>query len=315
MPHEITGTAPQLQKVLEKAKRAARSGARVLLTGETGTGKELLARRIHAQSRAASGPFVAVNCAGLSAALLESALFGHVKGAFTTAHRTHEVLAAAARGGTLFLDEVSELPFETQAKLLRFVETGEFCKVGATQTETSDARIICASNVSLESAAGQGAFREDLYYRLAVVTLCLPPLRERRGDILPLALRFLCDLSAREGKAFADIDKQAQDALCAHDWPGNIRALQNAVHAAVALHDGETLTRDMLDLPQGESAPISILREAARPQPLARVQEAAIEAALEYCGGNIPKAARLLEVSPSTLYRRLTPEAAKTASS
>lgn len=315
MPHDITGAAPQLQEALEKAKRAAASGVRVLLAGETGTGKELLARFIHAHSKVACGPFVAVNCAGLSAELLESALFGHVKGAFTTAHRTHEGLAAAARGGTLFLDEVSELSQETQAKLLRFAETGEFRKLGATQTEFSNARIVSASNMPLESAARRGLFREDLYYRLAVVTLRLPALRDRRGDIVPLARRFLRDIAAQEGKAFASIDKQAQDALCAHDWPGNVRALRNAIHAAVALHDGETLTLAMLDLPKGDGRQMDILREAAKPQPLWRVQEAAIEAALEYCGGNIPKAARLLEVSPSTLYRRLTGETAKTASS
>lgn len=314
MEHAMTGSAPQLQKVLEKAKRAAPSCARVLVTGETGTGKEMLARFIHAQSKVASGPFVAVNCAGLSAALLESELFGHVKGAFTTAHRTHEGLASAARGGTLFLDEVSELPCETQAKLLRFAETGEFRKVGAAKTEISDARIVCASNISLENAVRRGAFREDLYHRLAVVTLCLPPLRERRGDIVPLALRFLRDISAREGKRFTAIEADAQEALQGFDWPGNIRGLQNAVHAAIALHDGETLTRAMLDLPKGEAAQMETLRQAARPQPLWRVQQAAIEAALEYCGGNIPKAARLLEVSPSTLYRRLTDESAKISS-
>lgn len=305
MDQSITGSAPALVKTLEKAKRAAKSGARVLVTGETGTGKEMLARLLHRESARAKGPFVAVNCAGLSAALLESELFGHVKGAFTTAHRTHEGLASAAQNGTLFLDEVSELPKDTQAKLLRFVETGEYRKVGGLKTERSNARIVCASNIALDAAVRRGVFREDLCFRLAVVTLHLPPLRARREDIPALALRFLHDTAQSEGKAFRNISQDARDALQAHDWPGNVRALQNAIHAAVALHEGETLVLSMLDLPKGEGRQMNILREAAKPQPLWRVQEAAIESAIEYCGGNIPRAARLLEVSPSTLYRRL----------
>ena len=299
MDCNMIGQSPLLIGALERADKAANSAARVLVTGETGTGKEMLARRIHAGSKRAMKPFVALNCASLSPELMESELFGHVKGAFTTALRDHGGLVAQADGGTLFLDEIAEMAPALQAKLLRFNETGEYRRLGEASVRRADVRVIAATHRDLRG----GDFRDDLYFRLAVVTIAMPPLRMRAADIPLLAAHFLANIAAQEKRAPMRLDDAALAALQRHSWPGNIRELHNTLYSAAVMHDGDMLTPAMLALPMiGES--MKLMRDAAKPQPLWRVEQAAIDAAIDYCGGNIPHAARLLEVSPSTLYRR-----------
>lgn len=309
---EIIGDSTAFREVLDRATRMASSTARVLITGETGTGKENIAALLHHQSPRVNMPFVAVNCAALPAALLESELFGHVKGAFTAAHCTHEGLVAAASGGTLFLDEIAELELPLQAKLLRFLETGAFRKVGATETEQSNVRILSATHSNLKQLVAQNLFREDLYYRLSVLTLDMPPLRARKSDIPLLALHFIKRFAAAEGKQFVALEDEAAALLCRYPWPGNIREMQNALHQVVVLNAGSVVTADMLkdilcSADTGTAPPCNVIQltgGAAKPRALWQVEKEAIEATLHYCGGNIPRAAALLEISPSTLYRR-----------
>jgi two-component system repressor protein LuxO len=299
MNHPIIGQSPAFIAALAKADRAAASMARVMLTGETGTGKEVMARRIHAGSARAQKPFIALNCASLSPELMESELFGHVKGAFTTALRDHGGLVAQADGGTLFLDEIAEIAPALQAKLLRFIETGEYRRVGDAALRRADVRLMSATHRDLRAHD----FRDDLYYRLAVVTIEMPPLRLREEDIPLLAEFFLGNIAQQEKRSPMRPDSAALAALQRHDWPGNIRELHNLLYHAVVMNDGALLTPAMLALPPPVD-PMAMMREAAKPQPLWAVEQAAIDAAIRYCGGNIPHAARLLEVSPSTLYRR-----------
>lgn len=308
---ELIGESPAFREVLDRATRMAASTARVLITGETGTGKENIAALLHHQSARAHMPFVAVNCAALPAALIESELFGHAKGAFTGAAATHEGLVAAASGGTLFLDEIAELDLPLQAKLLRFLETGIFRKLGATETEQSNVRILSATHCDLKSRAARGEFREDLYYRLSVLTLDMPPLRTRHGDIPLLALHFIKQFAADEGKNFAALEDEAAQLLSRYPWPGNIREMQNALHQAVVLNAGPVVTAAMLqDIlhPAADTAANNIVPitggTADKPKPLWQAEKDAIDAALRYCSGNVPRAAALLEISPSTLYRR-----------
>jgi two-component system repressor protein LuxO len=297
---QLIGTSPVWNDTLALAQKAAQSRARLLLLGETGTGKDLLARHIHAQSPRAGQPFVALNCAALSPELLESELFGHARGAFTGAARAHDGLAAAAHGGTLFLDEIAELAPALQAKLLRFADSGEYRPVGSSQTLQADVRLIAATHQPLERRVAEGRFREDLYFRLSVLTIALPPLRERREDIAALARHFLALAGAEEGRNFTAISAEAEAALCARAFPGNVRELENLIRRAVVMHEGPVLEASQLPA----SRPSEPIRLAAAPRPLRLLEQEAIEAAIDYCGGNIPRAAALLEVAPSTLYRR-----------
>ncbi|MBP8219171.1 MAG: sigma-54-dependent Fis family transcriptional regulator, partial [Aeromonas sp.] len=261
---------------------------------------------------------VALNCAAIPKDLMESEIFGHVKGAYTGAVSERIGAAGRAHGGTLFMDEVCEMELELQSKLLRFLQTGCFQKVGSSVTEQVDVRIVCATNRDPLQEVAAGRFREDLYYRLHVIPLHLPPLRERGDDVLRIAEVFLQDFSREEAKRFQRFSEAARRALLGYPWPGNIRQLQNVIRQIVVLHDGTEVMFEML--PEALRVPPTVSREpapAAAPEvsaptldksavrPLSEVERAAILHAIEACQGNIPQASRLLEVSPSTLYRKL----------
>jgi DNA-binding NtrC family response regulator len=323
-----------MAEAIAQAKRAAASRITVLIEGESGVGKEVIARAIHAEGARSGKPFVTLNCGAIPAGLVESVLFGHERGAFTSAAERRPGRFREADGGTLFLDEVSELPAEIQVKLLRVLQDGEVDPVGSRRPLKVDFRLIAATNRSLADLVAGGRFREDLYYRLEVFPIRLPPLRERREDIPELARRFAARFAAEEGKAFIrGIAPAALDLLCGYDWPGNVRQLQNAVFRAVVLADGAVLGPD--EFPQlvacladrvGKNAPpvlpnaVSFDELRRRPAaagagagfddtgevlPLAEVEARMIRLALIRCRGRIGDAARRLGIGRSTLYRKL----------
>jgi transcriptional regulator with PAS, ATPase and Fis domain len=238
----ITGGSEAMKRIVAAAQKAASSKATVLLLGESGTGKELFARSIHEWSERRLKPFVAINCAGLAKELLESELFGHEKGAFTGAHQLKKGKLELAHGGTVFLDEIGDLALELQTKLLRVLQEREFERVGGTAPISVDLRVIAATNRNLEAAVKSGAFREELYHRLDVIALTLPPLRERKEDIPALANHFLERFSLEAKKQFSVIADDAREKLIAYNWPGNIRELANVIERAVVLGDGPQLT-------------------------------------------------------------------------
>jgi DNA-binding NtrC family response regulator len=243
----VGGESPKLREAIETAKKAASSRSTVLLLGESGAGKEVFARAIHNWSERKREPFIAINCVGLSRDLLESELFGHEKGSFTGAHQLKKGKMELAHGGTVFLDEVGDISAELQTKLLRFLQEREFERVGGTQPIHVDVRVIAATNRDLSSAIKEGRFREDLYYRLNVIAISLPPLRERREDIPGLAKYFLRRSAAETKKNFTRIEADAEAKLVAHEWPGNVRELANVIERAVVLGQGPEVTLD--DLP------------------------------------------------------------------
>ncbi|WP_337876732.1 sigma-54 dependent transcriptional regulator [Elioraea sp.] len=309
------GAAPAMQAVYRIIENAAASRATVFITGESGTGKELAAEAIHHLSPRRDKPFVALNCAAIPRELMESEVFGHVRGAFTGALADRAGAASEADGGTLFLDEVCELDLALQGKLLRFVQTGRFQRVGSPREGQVDVRFVCATNRDPLAEVRQGRFREDLYYRLHVIPLTLPPLRERGEDILRIAEAFLARFATEEGKRFRGLTPDAREALLAHAWPGNVRELENAIRTAVVLHDAELLDRAMLPpqvqggpaqraAPVPPPRPVEPMPEARLIRPLAEVEREAIERAIALCGGNIARAAAHLGVSPSTIYRK-----------
>jgi Nif-specific regulatory protein len=305
----IVGRAPALREALDRAARVAPTETTVLLTGESGTGKELVARAIHHASRRADGPFVAVNCAALPETLLESELFGHERGAFTGADRQRAGRFEQAAGGTLFLDEVGELSPAVQAKLLRVLQEREFQRLGGSATLPADVRVVTATNRDLARAVADGRFRPDLFYRLDVFTVHLPPLRERGDDVLLLADHYVRDLGARMGKGEPGLSRDARDALLAHRWPGNIRELANAVERALIVSDGGLITPLQLGLgPPAERA----ARDApgpdggpALPASLPEWERQMVVDALARAKGNKSRAARLLGLTRSQLYTRM----------
>jgi Nif-specific regulatory protein len=313
--HGLIGESAAMQRVLQRVERLARSDATVLLAGESGTGKELVARALHAGSARASGPFVAVNCAALSETLLESELFGHEKGAFTGAIAQKKGRVELAHRGTLFLDEVGELALPLQAKLLRVLQEREVERVGGTRPIRVDVRVVAASHRDLAAAVAAGGFREDLYYRLDVVTVRLPPLRERRADVPLLARWFLAELAAACKRPVHAISPAARRLLLAHSWPGNVRELRNAIEHAVVLGDGDTLLAE--DLPESvrEAAPAATPdaaggadgeREGAFHAELRARKKELIAAALAESAGNVTAAARQLGLHPNYLHRLMT---------
>ncbi|RKH18061.1 sigma-54-dependent Fis family transcriptional regulator [Corallococcus praedator] len=247
-PGGMVGTSPAMRDVFERVRKVASSAATVLVLGESGTGKELVARAVHAQSPRAEGPMVAVNCAAIPEGLLESELFGHEKGAFTGAQAAHAGLVEAAHGGTLFLDEIGELPAPAQARLLRMLQDGEVRRVGATRSRKVDVRILAATHRDLPRRVQEGLFRQDLYFRLRVVEIRLPPLRERGEDLPALAKHLLEKATRRLGRPPASLSPEALAAIAVHPWPGNVRELENALERAVILADGPLLTPDLLAL-------------------------------------------------------------------
>jgi two-component system repressor protein LuxO len=315
----------QLYRLLELA---AQSKASVFVTGESGTGKELCAEAIHRLSPRAKKPFIALNCAAMPKDLVESEIFGHVKGAFTGAVADREGAASRAQGGTLFFDEIGEMDIALQAKLLRFIQTGQFQKVGGSVTEKADVRFICATNRDPLSEIEAGRFREDLYYRLYVMPINLPPLRERGDDILVLARSFLTAYAQEEGRDFRAFSPEAERILLSYLWPGNVRQLQNFIRQAVLLNVGAVMTPEMLPPPLNGAAPTIAAVPSAQPMAvppiappapveapprrthpggrfsIAVMERELIDLALAEAEGNVAKAAELLDISPSTLYRK-----------
>jgi len=295
---EIIAGDSQMQAALDLVRTVAPTDSTTLITGETGTGKELIARAIHHWSGRASQAFVAVNCAALAESLLESELFGHEKGAFTGAVAQRRGRFELAHGGTLFLDEVGEMSPALQAKLLRVLQDGTLERVGGTKTVTVDVRVIAATNRDLQQMLVEKSFREDLYYRLSVFPITLPPLRERPADILPLAEHILRQVSRRLGKRITGFSTEAVSLLREYGWPGNIRELQNVVERAVILCQGEHVLPAHLNLMH--PAP-----PAGGPKTLKELEREAILAALAACQGNRREAAEQLGIGLRTLYARL----------
>jgi two-component system response regulator HydG len=305
---EIVGTSPIMKRVLDVVARVAESDATVLVTGESGTGKELVARALHDRSRRSGGPFVAVNCAAMPEGLLESELFGHVRGAFTDARGAKRGLFLEAHKGTLFLDEIGELPLALQPKLLRALEQRSVRPVGGNAEVGFDARIVAATNRDLESAVLEKRFREDLFYRINVVHIELPPLRARGSDVLALAQHFLNRFAQRTNKPIRGISSAVGQKLVAYAWPGNVRELQNCIERAVALARYDELTVD--DLPEKirDYKPNQVLVVADDPSelvPLEEVERRYILRVLDAVNGNKSSAARILGLDRTTLYRRL----------
>lgn len=320
------GDSPVMQATYRMIEDSAPSKASIFIIGESGTGKELCAEAIHAFSPRKDKEFVALNCAAIPANLIESEIFGHVKGAFTGATTDRKGAALTANGGTLFLDEICEMPLDLQAKLLRFIQTGEIVPVGSNTSLKVDVRFVCATNRIPAEEVAAGRFREDLYYRLHVVPVHLPPLRERSRDVVSIANQFLTRYSAEEDKNFSGLSESAEDRLMAHSWPGNVRELGNVIQSAVVLNNGPQLTAEMLrpilgGLPTRSMAPDLPNESPAKPNapiqdvfqmeesgvitPLAEVERKTIERAIALSDGKVHKAAKALGVNPSTLYRKL----------
>jgi formate hydrogenlyase transcriptional activator len=306
--NRIIGASEALQTVLARARKVAPTDSTVLIAGETGTGKELLARAIHMESRRAEGPFVSINCAAVPQTLIASELFGHERGAFTGALQRRHGRFERAAGGTLFLDEVGELPMETQVLLLRVLQEREFERIGGATPLPADVRVIAATNRDLRQAVEDERFRSDLYYRLAVFPLEMPPLRERAGDIRLLAEYFVRRCARMFGKTIRAIDSEALAQLGAYSWPGNVRELQNVIERSVIVCESETFTVDPGSLP-GEPPREIVLRDGwSVRSTLDEVQRDAILRALESCGWVIggPKgAAALLGLKRTTLQARM----------
>jgi two-component system response regulator HydG len=298
----------QLRTENKSLKREIRKRERsnVLILGDSGTGKELVARYIHELSERSEGPFFSINCGALPESLLESELFGHVKGSFTGAVRDKQGLFAAARGGTFFLDEIAETQPSTQVKLLRVLQEREALPVGGTEPVQVDVRVIAATNRDLDEAMRQGTFRSDLYYRLNVISMRLPPLRERREDIPVLAESFLHRIARDRVQSVKTLSQEALDAVMAYDWPGNVRELENALEHAVLLSAGDTVEGTALpDRVTSRKAQPLVAERAPHNPTLEAIERAYILWVLQAEGGNKTRAAEALGIDPSTLYRKL----------
>ncbi len=307
----IIGKSRPMQQVYELIQLAAPAKSNILILGESGTGKELVAKAIHHHSRRAQGPFVTVNSGSMPADLLESNLFGHVKGAFTGAISHKKGLFELANGGSIFFDEIGNIPIDTQSKLLRLIQEKEYMRLGGTETLKADVRIIAATNVDLEEQVNAGHFREDLYYRLNVITVTLPPLRKRTEDVPLLAQHFLAQYARENEKALGEISPQAMELLLDYQWPGNVRELENVVERAVVLSSGDVLDVDLLphSVRQAESAPLppSSLPSSgiSLKDAVSEYERQLIVKALQASGGVQKRAAELLQVKPTTLHEMM----------
>jgi len=302
----IIGKSPVMKSLLERTYMAASAEATVLIYGESGTGKEMIAGAIHYNSPRSDGPFIKINCAAISEGLLESELFGHEKGAFTGAIRKKDGRFSQADRGSLFLDEVSEMSLPMQAKLLRIIQEKEFSRVGGEEVLRSDARIIAATNKDLLGQVKQGDFREDLFYRLNVITLNMPPLRDRIEDIPLLADHFLKMLAEKNRKSIKGFTPQAMDSLIRHTWPGNVRELMNTIESGVVLSRSEYLTDE--DLPiilNGSQGPTSQEHVCFNNLPLDEIEKTTILNTLESLNGNKSETARKLGITRATLHKKL----------
>ncbi len=297
---ELVGAGPSMREVYRRIEKVAGTDVTVLVYGETGTGKELVAREIHRRSPRAAGPFVAVNCGAIPEGLMESELFGHVKGAFTGAVATRGGRFQAAAGGTLFLDEVGDMPPTLQVKLLRALQERAVVKVGDSRAEPVDIRVVAATNRVLEEEVRRGAFREDLYYRLNVVSIRLPPLRERGDDVVVLARWFLQQYAREFASRARGFAPAALAAMRKYRWPGNIRELENRVKKAAVLSDGPLVTAEDIDLRPDDLEPAMPLTQA-----LEEYRKRYINEVLERNGGNRTKTAKDLDVDPRTVFRHL----------
>jgi DNA-binding NtrC family response regulator len=301
------GKAKRFLEVLRLAEHVAPTDSTVLIGGESGTGKEVIARYIHNLSTRNDGPFMSINCGALPENLLESELFGHVKGSFTGAVRDKQGLFAAARGGSFFLDEVGEMPPSLQVKLLRVLQEREVIPVGATEAIPVDVRILAATNRDLEEEVRRGNFRSDLFYRLNVIAVNLPPLRERRDDLIPLMEQFLENMSQEGGAELKALSSDALDAVTVYEWPGNVRELENALEHAVVLTKGNLIEATSLPerITKRKKEPLVAERSYKNPT-LEVIERAYIMYVLQAEGGNKTRAAEVLGIDPSTLYRKLS---------
>ena len=297
--HGMVTVAPEMERLFEQIRRAGRTDTTVLVRGESGTGKELVAAALHAVGARSTRPFRAVNCATFTSEMLASELFGHVRGAFTGAVRDRKGLLTQADGGTLFLDEVAELPLELQARLLRVLQLQRFTPVGATEEQQVDVRIVSATNAALRQLVAEGAFREDLMYRLRVVVLYLPRLVDRTGDLEALTWHVIDRFNTRRGRQIHAISADAWDAMQAYAWPGNVRELLNNLESAFVLGEGPELTLDEL-APEVRSPAVGAASET-----LEDLQRKAILEAFHATGGRRTEMAAMLGISRPTLYRRL----------
>ena len=309
------GQSAPMQEIYRLIRSVARSTATVFVTGESGTGKELCAEAVHRLSPRHDKPFIALNCGAIPGDLLESEVFGHLKGSFTGAISDKQGAAAVADGGTLFLDEICEMDLNLQTKLLRFLQTSSITPVGATRARKVDVRIVCATNRDPEEEVRAGRFREDLYYRLHVVPIHMPPLRDRGEDVIEIAHALLQRMAKEEGRSMAQIAPDVQAVFRDYGWPGNVRQLLNALRQAVVLHDGPVLTSAMLPpklrvaqppgkTPPAPAADTAVTVDQFRGMTLAEIERLVITATIARNDGSVPRAARELDVSPSTLYRK-----------
>ena len=292
------GASPAMAAIKKTIGKIAPTDATVLITGENGTGKDVLAKEIHAHSARSGKPLVAVDAGAITETLFESELFGHVKGAFTDAHTDHVGKFEQADGGTLFLDEIGNIPPHLQAKLLRAIQNRSIVPVGGTQARPVDIRLICATNMNLEELVREGRFREDLYYRINTVHITLPPLRERKGDIVPLAERFISEFAVKYHRSISGLDDGARSILETHRWSGNIRELQNCMEKAVILSDGSILTAKDISIDSQTTRSEHGFKDG-------RDEETLVKEAMQRCAGNISAAAKMLGVSRPTFYAKL----------
>ena len=286
------GSSKPMAAIRKTVGKIAPTDATVLITGENGTGKDVLARQIHAASLRSGKPLVAVDAGAITETLFESELFGHVKGAFTDAHTDHAGKFEQADGGTLFLDEIGNIPLHLQAKLLRVIQNRSVVRVGGSQAVPVDIRLICATNMDLEKLVREGRFREDLFYRINTVHIALPPLRERREDIVPLSERFIAQFAQKYHRSVQGLDEPARQALEGRRWSGNIRELENVIEKAVILSDGTVLMAKDIDARSDRESP-------------SQDEEQLVREAVRRSGGNISAAARMLGVSRPTLYAKM----------